>query len=271
MINFKLILKILGPLLLGEASLMLVPLLLTIFRVDLRNDNADLLGFIFAILFTVIAAFACYYYGHSNNGSLRRKDSFIIVTFTWIIFSFFGCLPFFMSGILPDFTDAYFETMSGFTTTGSTVVDDIEHFPSGLILWRSMTQWIGGLGITFFTIAILPGFAGGGSLKVFSAEATGPMRTKMHPKLSTNAKLIISVYLVLTILCCLMFWLEGMTFFDAVNYSMSTTATGGFSTHNSAFQAEHPDGAEDHHGGQKHRHGFPPAHRAPLRLRRAAI
>lgn len=235
LINYKLILKIFGALLLGEALLMMVPLLVTIFHVDDRNDNADLLGFIFGILITVIVALLCRYYGQPEKESMMRKESFLVVTFTWIIFSVFGSLPFLMSGLLPNFTDAYFETMSGFTTTGATVVNDIERYPSGLMLWRSMTQWIGGLGITFFTIAILPGFAAGGSMKVFSAEATGPLRTKMHPKLSTNAKLIISVYLVLTVLCCLMFWAEGMTLFDAINYSMSTTATGGFSTHNSSF------------------------------------
>lgn len=234
MINYKLILKILGLLLLGEAVLMVVPLLVTILSTDAHNDNEDILGFIFGILITLIAGFLCRYYGQPENEAMKKKEAYLLVSLTWIIFSIFGSLPFIMSGMVSSYTDAYFETMSGFTTTGSSIIDNIDVYPAGLLLWRSMTQWIGGLGIAFFTIAILPGLVLGGSVKVFSAEATGPLRTKMHPKLSTNAQMIVSVYTALSVACVVCFYLGGMPLFDAVNYAMSTTATGGFATHGSS-------------------------------------
>ena len=124
--------------------------------------------------------------------------------------------------------------MSGFTTTGATIIDDVEALPHGLLFWRSLTHWIGGLGIMFFTIAILPSLVGG-SVKVFSAEATGPIKSKMHPRLSTTAKWIWGIYLLITASCAACFWLFGMGFFDSINYSMSIAATGGFSTHNASM------------------------------------
>ena len=139
--------------------------------------------------------------------------------------------PFLIHGSLTNVADAYFETMSGFTTTGATVIDNVERLPHGMLFWRSLMQWIGGLGIVFFTIAVLPSLVGG-SVKVFAAEATGPMRSKMHPRLSTSAKWIWSIYLMLTLTCGLSFWAAGMEWFDSVNYAMTTTATGGGSTHN---------------------------------------
>jgi trk system potassium uptake protein TrkH len=162
---------------------------------------------------------------------LSRRDAYVVVAASWVIFSFFGMFPFLIHGSVSSITDAYFETMSGFTTTGATVIDDVESLPHGLLFWRSLMQWIGGLGIVFFTVALLPQLVGG-SVKVFAAEATGPMRSKMHPRLSTTAKWIWSIYMLLTIACGLSFWLAGMEWFEATNYSMSTTATGGFSIHN---------------------------------------
>ena len=122
--------------------------------------------------------------------------------------------------------------MSGFSTTGATILDDVEWLPHATLYWRTQTQWIGGLGIVFFTIAILPSMVGNGSIKVFAAEATGPLRTKMHPRLSTMAKWIWSIYLALTIACILAYYAAGMGWFDSINYAMTTTATGGFATHN---------------------------------------
>ena len=110
---------------------------------------------------------------------MSRRDAYLVVTLSWIIFSFFGTLPFIISGYIPSFTDAYFETMSGFTTTGATIIDDVDKLPHGLLFWRSMTQWIGGLGIVFFTTAVLPSFVGG-SVKVFAAESTGPISSGLQ-------------------------------------------------------------------------------------------
>ena len=191
----------------------------------------DMMAFIFSTIFTFGSAFIFLFFGRESENTLSRRDAYVVVTLTWVVFSFFGMFPFLIHGSLASFTDAFFETMSGFTTTGATVIDDVERLPHGLLFWRSLMQWIGGLGIVFFTVALLPQFVGG-SVKVFAAEATGPMRSKMHPRLSTSAKWIWSVYFLLTAACALSFWVAGMGWFDATNYAMSTTATGGFSTHN---------------------------------------
>jgi trk system potassium uptake protein TrkH len=147
-------------------------------------------------------------------------------------------LPFLIHGSITNLTDAYFETMSGFTTTGATILDDVEWLPHGMLFWRSLIQWVGGLGIVFFTIAILPSLVGG-SVKVFAAEATGPIKAKMHPRLTTTAKWIWSIYLILTIGCGVAFWIAGMNWYEALNYSMTTTATGGFAIHNASTEYFH--------------------------------
>ena len=201
------------------------------FAMAFSYHEDDELAFMTSTILTFGGAFIFLFFGHEAENSLNRRDAYVVVTLTWVVFSFFGMFPFLIHGSMTSVTDAYFETISGFTTTGATVVDDVESLPHGLLFWRSLMQWIGGLGIVFFTVALLPQLVGG-SVKVFAAEATGPMRSKMHPRLSTTAKWIWSIYVLLTIACALSFWLAGMDWFDATNYSMSTTATGGFSTHN---------------------------------------
>lgn len=226
MINFRIISKILGSLLFIEAFFMAL-----CFAMAFSYHEDDELAFMTSTILTFGGAFIFLFFGHEAENSLNRRDAYVVVTLTWVVFSFFGMFPFLIHGSMTSVTDAYFETISGFTTTGATVINDVESLPHGLLFWRSLMQWIGGLGIVFFTVALLPQLVGG-SVKVFAAEATGPMRSKMHPRLSTTAKWIWSIYVLLTIACALSFWLAGMDWFDATNYSMSTTATGGFSTHN---------------------------------------
>lgn len=228
MINSKLIYKILGQLLFIEAFLLFVSLLVAFYY-----QQDDIFAFIVATLTTIGGGLVLKWRGHGADNSMSRRDAYLVVTLSWIVFSFFGTLPFMISGYINNFTDAYFETMSGFTTTGATILDDVECFPHGLLFWRSLTQWIGGLGIVFFTIALLPSLVGG-QTKVFAAEATGPIKTKLHPRLSTSAKWIWSIYLMLTIACIASYYVAGMSLFDSFNYAMTTTATGGFSTHNSS-------------------------------------
>ena len=194
----------------------------------------DTLAFLVSMLLTFGSAFLFLLAGRKAENSLSRHDAFVVVTAVWVIFSFFGMFPFLVHGSITNITDAYFETISGFTTTGASILDDVEVLPHGILFWRSLTQWVGGLGIVFFTIAILPSLVGG-SVKVFAAEATGPIKAKMHPRLSTTAKWIWNIYLLLTIGCGLSFWAVGMDWFDALNYSMTTTATGGFSIHNDSL------------------------------------
>ncbi len=226
MVNFRIISKILGSLLFIEALFMATCMVMA-----LSYGEDDVLAFVISTVLTFGGAIMFRSFGQSEDSSLSRRDAYVVVTMTWVVFSFFGMFPFLLHGSVTSVADAYFETMSGFTTTGASVIDDVESLPHGLLFWRSLMQWIGGLGIVFFTIALLPSLVGG-SVKVFAAEATGPMRAKMHPRLSTSAKWIWSIYVLLTVLCGVSFWAAGMEWFDATNYSMTTTATGGFSIHN---------------------------------------
>ena len=226
MVNFRIISKIIGSLLFIEALFMGLCLAMAF-----SHHEDDVLAFLLSMLLTFGFGFIFLFLGRNSVNILSRRDAFVVVTAVWVIFSIFGMFPFIIHGSIGNLTDAFFETMSGFTTTGATIFDDVECLPHGMLFWRSLMQWIGGLGIVFFTIAILPSLVGG-SVKVFAAEATGPIKAKMHPRLSTTAKWIWSIYLLLPIGCGLSFWAAGMDWFEATNYSMTTTATGGFSIHN---------------------------------------
>ena len=226
MLNYKIISNILGTLLFIEAAMMTWCMTMALFM-----DEDDSIAFIISVILTILGGIVFKYLGRNSDNSLGRREAYLLVTLTWIIFSLFGSFPFIISGYITNFTDAYFETISGFTTTGCSILDDVESLPHGILFWRTMTQWIGGLGIVFFTIAIIPSLVGG-NVKVFSAEATGPIRAKMHPRLSTTAKWIWSIYLFLTVACCICYYQAGMDLFDSFNYAMTTTATGGFSPHN---------------------------------------
>lgn len=182
---------------------------------------------------STLAAIVLRLLGRGATNALSRRDAYLLVTIVWIAFATFGSLPFLLGGYITNVSDAFFEAMSGLTTTGATIIDQVEGMPHGVLLWRSLTQWIGGLGIVFFTIAILPSFVGG-SIKVFAAEATGPVQSKLQPRLTTSAKALWGVYIVLTAVCALLFFLFGMGLFDAVNYAMTITATGGFATHDAS-------------------------------------
>ena len=229
MVNWRLIWKIMGSLLFIEAFFMS-----WCFAMAKVFGESDEMAFLLSTALTFGSAFVMLFFGREAENSMSRRDAYVVVTLAWVVFSVFGMFPFIIHGSITNLTDAFFETMSGFTTTGATIIDDVERLPHGILFWRSLMQWIGGLGIVFFTIAVLPSFVGG-SMKVFAAEATGPMRSKMPPRLSTSATWIWCIYMLLTVACGLSFWAAGMEWFDATNYAMSTTATGGFSTHNGSM------------------------------------
>ena len=233
MVNFRIISKIIGSLLFIEALFMGLCL-----AVAFSNHEDDVLAFLLSMLLTFGCGFLFLSLGRGAVNSLSRRDAYVVVTAVWVIFSIFGMFPFLIHGSITNLTDAFFETMSGFTTTGASIFDDVECLPHGILFWRSLSQWIGGLGIVFFTIAILPSLVGG-SVKVFAAEATGPIKAKMHPRLTTTAKWIWTVYLLLTIGCGVCFWTAGMDWFEATNYAMTTTATGGFAIHNDGLAIFH--------------------------------
>ena len=228
MINWKLLSKILGTLLWAEGAFMSLGLLLAV-----CYQESDIMAFAIAVLATAVIGLVLRLLGRHATNALSRRDAYLLVSIVWVAFTAFGMLPFLLGGYIHSVTDAFFETMSGLTTTGATIIDQVEGLPHGLLFWRSLTQWIGGLGIVFFTIAIVPSMVGG-SIRVFAAEATGPIKSKLHPRLTTSAKALLGVYLLLTVVCAGCFFAFGMSPFDAVNYSMTVTATGGFATHDAS-------------------------------------
>ena len=229
--NVKIIYRILGCLLFIEATFMV---LCTLMSVYYQED--DLSAFIFSTLITTGAGIPLVYAGKGAERKLSRRDGYIIVTFAWIIISIFGTLPYYISGYIPNITNAFFETMSGFSTTGASILNNIESLPHALLFWRSLTQWIGGMGIVIFTIAVLPIFGVGG-VQLFAAEATGTKLDKVSPRISVTAKWIWTIYLGLTIAATVALSLGGMSVFESVCHAMSTTATGGFSTRQGSIAA----------------------------------
>ena len=224
MVNYRLVGRILGILLLIEAGLFLICA-----GVSLIYNEPDYLSFIYSILILVGVGSFLFLAGGRAKNQLARRDGYCVVSLSWILFSVFGMLPFYLSGYIPSVTDAFFETMSGLTTTGATILNDIEALPHGLLFWRSLTQWIGGLGIIFFTIAILPIF-GNDSQQLFLSEATGVTHKKTHPQVRVMARWIWTVYISLTFIETLLLLFGGMNLFDAVCHALTSTATGGFST-----------------------------------------
>ncbi len=167
----------------------------------------------------------------NHEKEIQRRDGYIIVTLGWLLMIFSGMLPYLFTGTIPQISFAFFETTSGYTATGSTVLTDIESLPKSIIFWRSITHWIGGMGIIVLTIAILP-LLGVGGMQLFSAEAPGPNGDKLHPRITDTAKRLWYIYVGFTLTETILLKFAGMSFFDAINNSMSTIATGGFSTKN---------------------------------------
>lgn len=224
LINKKMIFRVLGVLLFIESAMFLLCA-----AISLCYGEQDYQYFLYTILLNTLVGGVLLICSRGAENRLTRRDGYCIVTFTWFLFTLFGMLPFYFSGGIPSVTDAFFETMSGFTTTGATILDDIESLSHGLLFWRSLTQWIGGLGIVFFTIAVLPIF-GGGTIQLFSAEAIGVTHDKTHPRIDVMAKWLWMIYAILTVVETMLLMIGGMSFFDAVCHSFSTTATGGYST-----------------------------------------
>lgn len=174
--------------------------------------------------------------GRKAKREISKKDGYIVVTLCWLIFSAFAGMPYYFSGYIPNVTDAFFEAVSGFTTTGASIIDNLEEFPYSLLFWRSMTQWIGGLGIVFFTVAILP-FWGMGNVPLLAAESVGPIRMKLHPQIAVTTRWILAVYIILTLAETICLMVAGMNLFEAVCHSMATVSTGGFSTRQASIAA----------------------------------
>jgi len=212
-LNTRIIIHIMGLLLLCNGSFMLLAALAS----GIYKDGATMdimLSAIVTMLFGMMAMF--YTRGHKKE--VKKKEGYIVVTFGWIVMSISGMLPYLFSGSIPSITDAFFETMSGYTTTGASILDDIEALPEGILLWRSLTHWIGGMGIIVLAIAIL-----------------GPGGDKLHPRITDTAKRLWLIYFGYTVLETLLLKFAGMSFFDAINHALATMSTGGFSTKNASL------------------------------------
>ncbi|MGD8112616.1 TrkH family potassium uptake protein [Vibrio sp. TRT 21S02] len=222
MVNFRPVLFVIGLVLSKLALFMYIPTLVAFF-----SGTSGFLEFGKAILITHIAAFGCLTFGRTENFRLSVRDMFLITSLVWTIASAFAALPFvFINHI--SFTDAYFETMSGITTTGSTVLSGLDNMAPSILLWRSILQWLGGVGFIVMAVAVLPMLNVGG-MKLFHTESSD-WSDKSSPRAKTVAKNIVAVYLVLTLLCLLGYLLTGMSLFEAINHSFTTLSTGGYST-----------------------------------------
>lgn len=235
-INFPMVFRVMGWLLLIEALFMLVPLGVSL----LCHEHDIALDFGVAMSVTACAGtFMAYVIKPKNhNTSMRKREGLLLTAIIWVFFSAFGMLPFITSGTLTNVTDAFFETMAGFTTTGSTVIADVEALPRGLLFWRALMQWIGGMGIILFTLAVLPMLNYKGGIALFNAEVTGITHERMRPRVSQTAKDMWLIYVVLTAVLALLL-IVPMGWFDGVCHALTTMSTGGFTTHKDGLHYWH--------------------------------
>ncbi len=224
-INLKLISYFLGLLLCIESGFLFLSLLVSIYY-----GGPDINSFIISIVITLLAGLSLRFAGRNYDSDLRKREGFLIVSLTWIIFSTFGTLPFILSGSITNFVDAFFESISGFTGCGASILNDIESLPHGVLFWRSITQWIGGMGMVVFTIAILPLLKVRGAVTLYNTEAPGLTKEKMTPNIAGTARKLWLIYVSLTGVLAGLLLLGPMNLFDAVCHSFTAMGTGGYST-----------------------------------------
>jgi len=228
--QYRSILKALGVIILLVGGCLLIP---TVYAWVI--DSSDLEAFVLSSVISILIGAGLLMLPKSKK-PFKNQDGFALVSFAWLAAGLFGALPFLLSGAVPTFTDAYFESVSGFTTTGASIFTVIEDKPLPLLLWRSMTQWLGGMGIIVLTIAIVP-YLDIGGMSIFQAEVPGPTAEKLTPKIQDTAKVLWFIYFVFTVILIGLLWFFGMTPFEAVNYAFATMSTGGFSTRNTSVAA----------------------------------
>ncbi|WP_188373646.1 TrkH family potassium uptake protein [Winogradskyella haliclonae] len=228
-LNYKIIFHFLGLLLLFNGGFILIATLISLIYKD--GVTLELLLSGFTVLLVGIFVM---YNTRNHRKEMNKREGYIVVTFGWIVMSLSGSLPYMVTETIPSFTNAFFETMSGYTTTGASILNDIEIIPKGVLFWRSMTHWIGGMGIIVLAIAILP-LLGIGGMQLFAAEAPGPGGDKLHPRITDTAKRLWLIYFGYTAAETILLQIAGMSFFDAINHALSTLSTGGFSTKNDSI------------------------------------
>jgi trk system potassium uptake protein TrkH len=228
--NAVLVLRILGILLLFLAAALLAPI-----PFSLHFNDGAWLDFLFSAIICAVIGGGLFRKFRSQK-EFGVREGFAVVTFGWAAFALFGALPYLLSGSIPSVVDAIFETMSGFTTTGATILTDIEALPPSILFWRALTQWFGGMGFIVLSLAILP-MLGVGGMQLFKAEMPGPTADRLKPRIQDTAKLLWGVYVLLTALQTGLFMSGGMNFFEAVCHAFTTLASGGFSTRNASIGA----------------------------------
>jgi len=224
--------KLFGVLLLIETAALLLTATVAFYYQRVAGET-DAQCFLLTAALTGAVGLLLFNIGRSvKKRPLQIRDSFLVVALSWVLFSVFGMLPFLMYGTTDNVTDAFFETMSGFSTTGATILDNIDHQPHGILFWRSIMQWMGGLGVVVFTLAFIPSVAKGSKkVSLFAAEAPGLSVEKLAPTMGATSRLLWLIYIALTLLCAIAYVVGPMNRFDAVCHAFTTIATGGFSTH----------------------------------------
>ena len=228
--NFNIIRKTVGIILCIEAAFMLPPLALGLFD----GDAGAVRGFLAAIFAVLALGLPCSLIPNRDR-AVGARDSFVIVALAWIIISLFGAIPFYVSGVIPSISGSIFETISGFTTTGATIIDNVEAAPRAILLWRSITNWIGGMGVLVFLLAIAPVARESGSMYLLRAEFPGPMAAKLVPRMQKSAKLLYEIYIFMTALQIILLFVGHVPLFDSINIALSTASTGGFSIKNDSM------------------------------------
>ena len=228
MIKIGAVLKVLGVLLIVLGALMLSSLPFSFYY-----GGEDAIALFCSALVTGLSGLGLWYF-FKNQEKVGKREGYLIVALGWLSMGLMSMLPYLFSGVLSDFTNAFFESISGLTTTGASVINDIEAVPKGVLFWRSLTQWIGGMGIIVLTVALFP-LLGIGGVELFIAEAPGPTSDKIHPRIKETAKRLWFIYVGLTALLTFLLYLCGMNFYDSINHGLTTMATGGFSTKNNSI------------------------------------
>lgn len=227
-LNYKIIFHFLGLLILFNGGFMLLSTLVSFLYKDGVTGSLSV-----AAIITLALGGLAMLFTRKHNKEMNKREGYIVVAFGWIIMALTGSLPYVVTGSIPNFTNAFFETMSGYTTTGASILNDIEAMPKGILFWRSLTHWIGGMGIIVLAIAILP-LLGIGGMQMFAAEAPGPSADKLHPRITDTAKRLWLIYFGYTAAETVLLSVAGMSFFDAINHALCTVSTGGFSTKNAS-------------------------------------
>ncbi len=234
MLNKRIILNIIGLSVMLEGAFLLLPVLISVIyhEQDLRTN-------FLAFGITLLSGALVWLLSRSKDEEIGKREAYIIVPTVWVVFSAFGALPYFLGHYVPHYTDAFFEAISGFTTTGASIVTNIEALPHGILFWRSLTHLIGGLGILIMFIAILP-FLGVGGMQLFHVESVGLPMNKLRPRVRETARMLWVIYISLVLLETVFLMLGKMPLFDALCHAFGTIATGGFSTKNASIGAYSP-------------------------------